>query len=84
MTKIITDKKLMAAKFINGKVFTGKLFNIVKSWKQNRSSRTWQVPVHLGDFLWFCLVLGGSGQFRTILWFILFIWFIFSTYIRTI
>ena len=48
------------------------------------SSRLRWVLVHLADSWWFHLALGASGEFRIILWFILFILFIFSNYIRTI
>ena len=48
------------------------------------SSRVRWVLVHWADSWWFHLLLGGSGPFRIILWFILFILFIFSNYIPTI
>ena len=51
---------------------------------KQRSSRAWLVLVHFVDSLWFCLVPDGLGQFQIILWFLLFIWFIFSIYINTI
>ena len=47
-------------------------------------SRAWRVLVQLADSWWFCLVLDGFGIFPIVLWVILFIWFIFSNYIRTI
>ena len=64
MTKIITDKKLMATKFINDKVFTGKVFNIVKNWKQNRSSRA--CIAGASAFGWFFVILSGAGWFWAI------------------
>ena len=47
-------------------------------------SGVWWVLVHLVDSWWFCPELGGSALFRTILWFILFIWFIFANCVRTV
>ena len=55
-----------------------------KTETKQRSSRVSWVLVHLVDSCWFHLALCGSGQFWIILWFLLFILFIFSNYIRTI
>ena len=59
------------------------LFNIVKNLNQTTFK---SCKAGVSAFGWFLVILpalGGSEQFRIILWFILFIWFIFSNHIRT-
>ena len=57
------------------------LFNIARNWNQTTFKSG---MAGASAFDWFLVILPCVGWFWVILWFILFIWFMFSNYIRTI